>query len=76
MVIDVDGGRAGPSSGMGKAPSKALTTAEYLSSFQRILMTFVDGLIYSGIVFKDDTKPKMLDMILTCMLQALAMAGI
>ena len=31
-------------------------------------MTFVAGLLSSGIVLKDDTNPKMLDMILTWML--------
>ena len=39
-------------------------------------MTFVAGLISSGIILKDYTNLKMLDMILTWMFQALAIAGI
>ena len=74
MAIEVHG--CGHSSGMGKTPSKALTTAEYFSSFYNRLMTFVAGLTSSGIVLNDKTNPKMLDMILTWMLQALAIAGI
>ena len=73
MAIEVHG--CGHSSGMGKAPSKALT-AEYFSSFHNRLMTFVAGLTSSGILLNDETNPKMLDMILTWMLQALAIAGI
>ena len=72
MAIEVDG--CGHSPGMGKAPSKALTTAEYFSSFHNRLMTFVAGLSSSGIVLNDETNPKMLDMILTWMLQALAIS--
>ena len=74
MVFEVHG--CGHSSSMDKAPSKALTTAEYYSSFHNRLMTFVAGVSCSGIVLKDDTNSKMLDMILTWMLQALAIAGI